>query len=57
MSRSELDGEILAQMDDGGFRGLVTVGRSGARSADCDSGDGGGYDYAGGIFDRTLLFQ
>ena len=48
MSGTELDGEVLGEMDGGCFGGRVAEGGIVAEVAYADAGCGGSYDNAGG---------
>jgi hypothetical protein len=56
-SGTELDGEVLGQMDNGGFGGGVPEYCVCADGADADARDRGGDDYAGGVLDCGALLQ
>lgn len=56
-SGTELNGEVLGQMDDGGFGGRVPECCICAEGADADAPDRGGDDYAGGVLDCGSLLE
>ena len=57
MLRSKLDGEVSREMQGSGFGGGVAEGSLFAERADANTGDGGGYDYAGGIVESGAFAE
>lgn len=55
--RAQLEGQITSEMQDGCLGGRVSVSALLAQSANTNTGDGTGNDYAGGRFDRTCFAE